>query len=132
MRFITSCFYGIVITGHFRPISSWMSERKICWVEWLKVWDNGTVNNQEMGSKRILKRSQASSDRRHEPPAHPPASPEEKREDEIKISVKCASPLHHLNLIENSWKIMKGLEINSKSDVHMSVGEGGNKSNQTI
>ena len=62
MRFITSLEHHVfteLLWGHFRPISCWMSERKICWVEWLKVWDNGTVNNQEMGSKRILKRSRS-------------------------------------------------------------------------
>ena len=82
-----------LLWGHFRPISCWMSERKICWVEWLKVWDNGTVNNQEMGSKRILKRSQASSGRRHQPPAHPPAGPEERTglgKHQMLISLECA------------------------------------------
>ena len=88
------------------------------------MWDNGTVNNQEMGSKRILKRSQASSGRRHQPPAHPPAAPEETTRSAGKRSnVDFFRMRHHRNLIDNSWKIMKGLEINSKSDVPILVGK---------
>ena len=116
-----------LLWGHSRPISSRVSQRRSCWVKWLKVWDNGTVNNQEMGSKRILKRSQL----RPPPPTSGTSSGFSRGgggNSDLKNSPECAGLLHHLNLIENSWKIMKGLEINSKSDVPMLVGrEGGRR-----
>ena len=31
------------------------AEIEICWCKWLKVWDNVSLNNQEMGSKRVVK-----------------------------------------------------------------------------
>ena len=110
-----------LLWGHFGPISSWMSERKICWVEWLKVWDNGTVNNQEMGSKRILKRSQL----RPPPPTSGTSSGSSRGDNSAgkRSNVDFFRMRHHRNLIDNSWKIMKGLEINSKSDVPILVGK---------
>ena len=110
-----------LLWGHFRPISCWMSERKICWVEWLKVWDNGTVNNQEMGSKRILKRSQL----RPPPPTSGTSSGSSRGDNSAgkRSNVDFFRMRHHRNLIDNSWKIMKGLEINSKSDVPILVGK---------
>lgn len=38
---------------------------EICWCKWLKVWDNVSLNNQEMGSKRTVK---------PEPEPEPPSS----------------------------------------------------------
>ena len=38
---------------------------EICWCKWLKVWDNVSLNNQEMGSKRTVK---------PEPEPQPPSS----------------------------------------------------------
>ena len=110
-----------LLWGHFRPISSWMSERKICWVEWLKVWDNGTVNNQEMGSKRILKRSQL----RPPPPTSGTSSGSSRGDNSAgkRSNVDFFRMRHHRNLIDNFGNIMKGLEINSKSDVPILVGK---------
>ena len=43
---------GAGILEQFPPRDA---EIEICWCKWLKVWDNVSLNNQEMGSKRVVK-----------------------------------------------------------------------------